>query len=226
MSSNKRQSLHFPNEDILQIHLMESHQRQSQHWPPDGGHFSCLLRHSKLFSRAELEVFLRYVSPNHNVDGALTKMVEELLLVKTTNKVGTEIYYLGFRNRVSDVDTRQDKYIESITILSETGFRVINSRHNATRASTSKRQEPSASKEISVKPSAKKKAGTNPKQPLSSTNEESSKSLTGHPPKTTKSQPPSINHPVTTSLKNPKNLHPVQNKRSRQPAEQLVPLLS
>jgi hypothetical protein len=33
--------------------------------------------------------------PNHNVDGALTKMLEEKMLVKATNKVGTEVYYMG-----------------------------------------------------------------------------------------------------------------------------------
>jgi hypothetical protein len=43
----------------------------------------------------ELEVFLGYVSPNHNVDGALIKMVEKDMLVKASNKVGAPIYYLG-----------------------------------------------------------------------------------------------------------------------------------
>jgi hypothetical protein len=47
------------------------------------------------FSQTELEVFLGYVSPNHNVDGALIKMVEEEMLVKASNKVGTPIYFLG-----------------------------------------------------------------------------------------------------------------------------------
>jgi hypothetical protein len=41
------------------------------------------------FLRTELEVFLGYKSPNHNVDGALTKMGEEKMPVKATNKVGT-----------------------------------------------------------------------------------------------------------------------------------------
>jgi hypothetical protein len=87
------------------------------------------------FSWVALEVFMGYVSPNHNVDGAITKMVEELLLVEATNKIGTVIYYLGHfamqaldRDKVLDVDTRQDKYIESIAICSENGFRVISSR--------------------------------------------------------------------------------------------------
>jgi hypothetical protein len=47
------------------------------------------------FSRTELKIFLGYVSPNHNVDGALIEIVEEEMLVKATNKVGTQIYYLG-----------------------------------------------------------------------------------------------------------------------------------
>jgi hypothetical protein len=34
------------------------------------------------FSQSELKVFLGYVSPNHNVDGASIKMVEEEMLVK------------------------------------------------------------------------------------------------------------------------------------------------
>jgi hypothetical protein len=59
---------------------------------------------SCFFSQTELELFPGYKSPNHNVDGALTKMVEKCLqtkmvekclLIKTTNKVKTEIYYLG-----------------------------------------------------------------------------------------------------------------------------------
>jgi uncharacterized protein YoxC len=53
------------------------------------------------FSRTELEVFLGYKSPNHNIDGALTKMVEEKMLVKATNKVGTEVYFLGNFGRQS-----------------------------------------------------------------------------------------------------------------------------
>jgi hypothetical protein len=40
------------------------------------------------FSRTELKVFLGYKSSNHNVDGALTKMVEEKMLDKAASKVG------------------------------------------------------------------------------------------------------------------------------------------
>jgi hypothetical protein len=113
-------------------------------------------------------------------------MVEKRLLIKTTNKVKTEINYLGqfamqslHREKVPHVDTKQDKYQESITICSENGFRVRNNRQNITRTSSSnKRQESSASKKSSVTPLAKKKAKTDPKPPLSSSDKESSKSLT------------------------------------------------
>jgi hypothetical protein len=142
------------------------------------------------FSRTELELFLGYKSPNHNVDGALTKMVEKRLPVKTTNKVKTEINYLGHfvmqslhRDKVPQVDNRQDKYLESITIRTENGHRFRNNRHNITRTSSSnKRQESSASKKSSVTPSAKK-SRLNLKIPLFSSDEESSKNPIGTPSK-------------------------------------------
>jgi hypothetical protein len=137
------------------------------------------------FSRTELEVFLGYKSPNHNIDGALTKMVEEKMLVKATNKVGTEIYYLGHfamqslqRDKVPDTDVTQNQFLESITICSDNGFGVKNKRQDTARTSINKRQESSASKKSSVTPSATKKARTDPKPSLSSSDEESSKSLT------------------------------------------------
>jgi hypothetical protein len=138
------------------------------------------------FSQSEPEVFLGYVSPNHNVDGDLVKMVEEEMLVKATNKVGTQIYYLGHfamqaldRTKLPDKDARQNQFQESINIPSDNGHRVRNKRHNTARTSSSnKRQESSASKKSSVTPSTKKKARTGPKPTLSSSDEESSKNLT------------------------------------------------
>jgi uncharacterized protein YukE len=108
------------------------------------------------FSPTELEVFLGYKSPNHNVDGALNKMLEEKMLVEATNKVGTEIYYLGHfamqllqRDKVPNMDSRPDKYQESITICSDNGFRVRNKRQDKARTSSNnKRQESSASKRV------------------------------------------------------------------------------
>jgi hypothetical protein len=87
------------------------------------------------FSQTEVEDFLGYISPNHNVDGALIKMVEEEMLVKASNKVGTPIYYLGHlamqllgRTKLPDKDARQDQFLESIKILSDNGHRVRNKR--------------------------------------------------------------------------------------------------
>jgi hypothetical protein len=59
------------------------------------------------FSRSELEVFLGYKSPNHNVEVALTKMVETKMLIIATNKVGTEVYFLGNFGRQTLQPTRQ-----------------------------------------------------------------------------------------------------------------------
>jgi uncharacterized protein YukE len=146
------------------------------------------------FSRMELEVFLGYKSPNHNVDGALNKMLEEKMLVEATNKVGTEIYYLGHfamqllqRDKVPNMDSRPDKYQESITICSDNGFRVRNKRQDKARTSSNnKRQESSASKKgskkISVTPSAKK-SKPNPHPPVFTSNEEFPKDPTDAPSK-------------------------------------------
>jgi hypothetical protein len=142
------------------------------------------------FSRTELEVFLGYKSPNHNVDGALTKMVEEKRLVKANNKVGTEVYYLGnfgmevlHRVKLPNEDARQDKYHETITIRSDNGYRVRNKRQNTARTSSNKQQESSASKKSSVTPLATKKARTDPKPTLCSSEEELPQSLTEPPTK-------------------------------------------
>jgi hypothetical protein len=79
-------------------------------------------------------------------------MVEEKMLVKATNKVGTEVYYLGNfgmqslqRDKIPNVDSRPDKYQKSINIRSDNGFRVRNKRQTTTKTSSSnKRQESSA----------------------------------------------------------------------------------
>jgi hypothetical protein len=130
------------------------------------------------FSRTELKVFLGHKSPNHNVDGALTKMVEETMLIKATNKVGTEVYFLGNfgrqslqRDKLPNVDYRPNKYQASINIRSDNGLRVRKKRQATARTSSiNKQQESSASKKDS------KKSGPNP--PVFSSAEELPKRLT------------------------------------------------
>jgi hypothetical protein len=146
------------------------------------------------FPQMELEVFLGYVSPNHNVHGALIKMVEKEMLVKVTNKVGTPIYYLGKfamqaldRTKITDVDARQNEFLESIKIRSDNRYRVRNKRQATARTSSSnKRQESSASKkgskQSSVTPSAKK-SKPNPNPPIFTSDGESSKNPTDAPSK-------------------------------------------
>jgi hypothetical protein len=110
------------------------------------------------FSRSELEVFLGYTSPNHNVNGALTKMVEEKMLIIATNKVGKEVYFLGNfdrqtlqRDNLPNVDYRPDQYQDSIVIRSNNGLRVRNKRQATARTSfTNKQQQPSTTKKSSV----------------------------------------------------------------------------
>jgi hypothetical protein len=151
------------------------------------------------FSQTELKVFLGFKSPNHNVDGALTKIVEETMLVKATNKVGTEEYYLGNfgrqslqRDKLPNVDSRPDKYQESINIRSDNGHRVRNKRQATARTSSNnKQQELSTSKKSSVTPSATKKARTGPKPSLSSSDKELPKRLTEQPSKTINGKPTS-----------------------------------
>jgi hypothetical protein len=119
-------------------------------------------------------------------------MVEEKMLVKATNKVGTEVYFLGNVGRQSlqhdklpNVDSRPGKYQESINIRTDNGHRVRNKRQATARTSfNNKQQESSTTKKSSVTPSATKKARTNPKPSLSSSDEELPKRLTEQSSKT------------------------------------------
>jgi hypothetical protein len=103
------------------------------------------------FSRKELEVFLGYKSPNHNVEGALSKMVEEKMLILATNKVGTEVYNLGYFGRqtinrwnLPNVDNRPDQHQASIVIRADNGLRVRNKRQATARTSLNNKQQESS----------------------------------------------------------------------------------
>jgi hypothetical protein len=121
-------------------------------------------------------------------------MMEERMLVKATNKVETEVHYLGnfgmevlHRVKLPNVDSRPDKYQESITLCSDNGFRVRNKRQDTARTSSNnKRQESSASKKgskkSSVTPSAKK-SKPNPNSPVFTSDKESPKHPTDAPSK-------------------------------------------
>jgi hypothetical protein len=105
------------------------------------------------FSRTELEVFLGYKSPNHNVDGASTKMVEAKMLIIAANKVGTEVYYLGNFGRQSlqrynlpNVDYKPDQCQASIVIRADNGHRVRNKRQATARSSSDNKQQESLTK--------------------------------------------------------------------------------
>jgi hypothetical protein len=87
------------------------------------------------------------------------------------------------------VDSRPDKYQDSINICSDNGHRVRNKRQaTAKTSSINKQQESSTSKKSSVTPSAAKKARTDPKPSLSSSDKQLPKRLTEQPSKTINSK--------------------------------------
>jgi hypothetical protein len=80
------------------------------------------------FSKVELELFLGVVSPNHNVGGALLKMVQAEMIIKTKNRIGTEQFYLGYfgmealqQSTIPDIDNRPNNFLESITLRIDNG---------------------------------------------------------------------------------------------------------
>jgi hypothetical protein len=77
------------------------------------------------FSRAELEFFLGVKALNHNVGGALRKMVQAQMIIMATDRNGTEQFYLGHfgmealkRSTIPDINNRPNEYLESITSTS------------------------------------------------------------------------------------------------------------
>jgi hypothetical protein len=119
-------------------------------------------------------------------------MVEEKIIIIATNKVGTEVYYLGNfgrqslqRNKLPNVDYRPDQYQASIVIRADNGARVRNKRQATARTSfDNKQQESLTKKKSSVTPSATKKAKTKPNRPVFSSDEELPKRITEQPSKT------------------------------------------
>jgi hypothetical protein len=90
------------------------------------------------FSKVELELFLGVISPNHNIGGALLKMLEAKMIIKKKNRIGTEQFYLGHfgmealqRSTIPDIDNRPNNFLESITLRIENGNQLINERRDA-----------------------------------------------------------------------------------------------
>jgi hypothetical protein len=100
------------------------------------------------FSKVELENFLGVVSPNHNVGGALLKILEAKMIIKTKNRISTEQFYLGHfgmealqRSTIPDIGNRPNNFLESITLRIENGHQLINERAERLKA-TKKRDLP------------------------------------------------------------------------------------
>jgi hypothetical protein len=78
-------------------------------------------------------------------------MVETKMLIIATNKVGTEVYYLGNFGRQSiachnlpNVDSRPEQYQASINIRTDNGHRVRNKRQATARTSLNNKQQESS----------------------------------------------------------------------------------
>jgi hypothetical protein len=125
------------------------------------------------FSKAELEIFLGVKPLNHNVKGALERMIISKMLICKKGDLGTIQYYLGNfgmkllrRTEHPDINNRPGEFLPSIIIRTKDGTKIINKRRD-TR--TSKRT--AADHPAKVTPQAKK-LKESPKQTLSSSSED------------------------------------------------------
>jgi hypothetical protein len=94
------------------------------------------------FSRAELELFLGVKLLNHNVGGALLKMLEAKMIIKTKDKIGAEQFYLGHfgmealqQSTIPDINNRPNNFLESTTLRTKNGLQLINERAEKKRDS-------------------------------------------------------------------------------------------
>jgi hypothetical protein len=106
------------------------------------------------FSKFELENFLGVIPPNHNVGGALLKMLEAGMIIKTKNKIDTEQFYLGNfgmealqRSTISDINNRPNNFLEFITLRTENVYQLINDRA-ARLIATKKRESPAKTERL------------------------------------------------------------------------------
>jgi hypothetical protein len=176
------------------------------------------------------------------------------MFIIATNKVGTEVYYLGNFGRQSiqrfdlpNVDYKPDQYQESIVIRTDNGYRVRNKRQATARTSLdNKQQESLTKKKGSITPSAtstKKSSVTHPQQrwlkpiriqPYSPPAKKSPNAPLSDPPKQSianLTEPTSLIHPtkilpVTTIQKNPKIVLPVTKNQKSPNTMQFHPSVS
>jgi hypothetical protein len=116
----------------------------------------------RFFSKVELELFLGIVSPNHNVGGALLKMIEAKMIIKTKNRIDTEQFYLGHfgmealqRSTIPDIDNRPNNFLESITLRIDNGNQLINDL--AARLKATKERDSPAKTSTKITPTQKRK---------------------------------------------------------------------
>jgi hypothetical protein len=95
------------------------------------------------FSEAKLEIFHGVAINNHNVKGALERMIISKMLISKRDDLGTIQYYLGNfgmkllgRTEHPDINNRPNEFLPSIIIRTRDGMKIINGRRDTT---TSKR---------------------------------------------------------------------------------------
>jgi hypothetical protein len=125
-------------------------------------------------------------------------MVKEKMLIIATNKVGTEVYFLGNfgrqtlqRDNLPNVDYRPDQYQDSIVIRSDNRHRVRNKRQATARTSFINKQQ---------EPSTKKRAVSHHRQ---------QRRLKPPRNQNTSLKKTTVIFPMTTSMNNPKTFLPV-----------------
>jgi hypothetical protein len=127
-------------------------------------------------------------------------------------KVGTEVYYLrNFsrqslqRDKVPNVDSRPGKYQESINIRPDNGHRVRNKRQATARTfPINKQQESSTSKRVVSNHWQQRRLEPTRNHPDQAPTKNYPNASLNNP-----SKQPTVNLPVTTSLKNPTRALPV-----------------
>ena len=101
-------------------------------------------------SQKELEILLGYVSPNHNVSGALELMLENKILSFSTDSIGTIQYCLGpyalnlLNRTVPNIEVRPDQFADSLRIRTQRGQHAINKRSSKSPSKVRKRKSATA----------------------------------------------------------------------------------
>ena len=94
------------------------------------------------FSQAGLKLIFGYISPNHNVTGALSLMVTNNILDRLEDSNRTTQYYLGhfarrlLKQTLPNIESKSEEYSKFMKICFKNGRIAINSRKDILPALT------------------------------------------------------------------------------------------